>query len=123
MTGWATSRFLVTTHRVIRRSGLIARRSVEIPLERIANVRFHETLLDRLVGAGDLRIESPGTLGGLVFDDIPKPERVQRLIVERCEANLVRARVAVARAQGPSSVADELLKLNRLRQDGVLTDD
>src|SRR4029077_6119385 len=37
--GWLTSNFAVTTDRVIHRQGLIAKRSMEIPLEAINDVR------------------------------------------------------------------------------------
>jgi uncharacterized membrane protein YdbT with pleckstrin-like domain len=38
---WATSHFVVTSDRVIHRQGLIAKNSMEIPLEAINDVRFH----------------------------------------------------------------------------------
>jgi membrane protein YdbS with pleckstrin-like domain len=123
---WATSHFVLTTDRVMRRSGLIARKSMEISLERITNVRFQETVLERMIGAGDLEIESAGSSGPVIFADIRKPERVQRTIFERKEANLARTRATGARVDfpfwAPPSVADELIKLNRLREDGVISE-
>lgn len=122
---WGTSHFVVTTDRVLRRSGLVARKSMEISLERITNVRFTETVIERLLGAGDLHIESAGSSGVVVFEDIRRPERVQRTIFERKEKNAQRAqtRAATSGFWTPVSVADELTKLHQLRNDGVISDD
>src|SRR3989442_1589657 len=48
---WLTSNFAVTSDRVIHRQGFIAKRSMEIPLEAINDVRFEQGILDRIVGA------------------------------------------------------------------------
>jgi membrane protein YdbS with pleckstrin-like domain len=117
---WATSHFVVTTDRVIHRSGWFAKQSMEIPLENISDVRFHQGVFERVIGAGDLTLESPGTFGQESFDDIRNPELVQKAIYEMNEANQRRMR-----APGPatSSAADELAKLDRLRRDGVITEE
>jgi uncharacterized membrane protein YdbT with pleckstrin-like domain len=77
---WITSHFVVTNERIIHRQGLIAKTSMEIPLQRINDVRFHQSILERIVGAGDLVIESAGTQGQEVFADIRQPESMQREI-------------------------------------------
>jgi uncharacterized membrane protein YdbT with pleckstrin-like domain len=122
---WGTSHFVVTTDRVLRRSGLVARKSIEISLERITNIQFTETVLERMIGAGDLHIESAGVSGAVVFEDIRRPERVQRTIFERKEKNADRAqlRATATTFWTPVSVADELTKLHQLRNDGVISED
>jgi uncharacterized membrane protein YdbT with pleckstrin-like domain len=124
---WSTSHFVVTTDRVIRRSGLIARKAMEISLERITNVRFRETVLERMIGAGDLDIESAGITGPVTFEDIRRPERVQRTIFERKEAKETKVKSSVSPGAVPywaaPSVADELIKLNTLREDGVISEE
>ncbi|HYH27922.1 MAG TPA: PH domain-containing protein, partial [Actinomycetota bacterium] len=77
---WLTSHFVVTTERIIHRSGWLAKRSMEIPLDRINDVSFHQTVFERMVGAGDLIIESGGEFGQNRFSDIRKPENVQKTI-------------------------------------------
>jgi uncharacterized membrane protein YdbT with pleckstrin-like domain len=89
---WATSHFVVTTDRVIHRSGWFAKQSMEIPLENITDVRFHQGVFERVIGAGDLTLESPGTFGQESFDDIRNPELVQKAIYEVNEANQRRMR-------------------------------
>lgn len=77
---WSRTHFVVTNHRVIYREGVIARTGVEIPIRRVNNVNFHQTVFERLVGAGDLLIESGGEDGQSRFSNIRDPEQVQNLI-------------------------------------------
>jgi uncharacterized membrane protein YdbT with pleckstrin-like domain len=115
---WATSHFVVTTNRVIHRSGWFAKQSMEIPLENISDVKFTQSVFERVIGAGDLILESPGTFGQEKFGDVRKPERVQKSIYEMTEATQQRRSGA-----GPApSLADELAKLDRLRDEGVLSE-
>jgi uncharacterized membrane protein YdbT with pleckstrin-like domain len=116
---WATSHFVVTSDRVIHRSGWFAKQSMEIPLENISDVKFNQSVFERVIGAGDLILESPGTFGQEVFGDVRKPEHVQKSIYEMTEANQRRMR---GPGQAPS-MADELAKLDRLRDEGVLSED
>ncbi|HYT79696.1 MAG TPA: PH domain-containing protein [Actinomycetota bacterium] len=119
MVAWATSHFVVTTDRVIHRSGWFAKRSMEIPLENISDVRFSQGVFERVIGAGDLVLESAGEFGQETFTNIRRPEVVQKTIYETNEANL-------RRIQAPSvapSIADELAKLDRLRDEGVISGD
>jgi uncharacterized membrane protein YdbT with pleckstrin-like domain len=119
---WATSHFVVTNERLIHRVGLIAKDSMEIPLERINDVRFHQGVLERLIGAGDLRIESAGELGQNTFGDVRDPERIQKTIYETAELQRGPTHVEAPVASTASS-ADELARLAELRDRGVLTEE
>ena len=118
---WATSHFVVTTDRVVHRAGWFAKRSMEIPLENVSDVRFHQSVFERLIGAGDLTLESPGEFGQETFSHVRKPESVQKTIYEMTERNRRRT-AAPAAPSVPVSVADELAKLDRLRDQGVISD-
>jgi uncharacterized membrane protein YdbT with pleckstrin-like domain len=123
---WATSNFAVTTDRVIHREGFIAKRSMEIPLEAINDVRFKQSILERLVGAGDLIIQSASEFGRNVFANIRNPEHVQRTIYQQGERNkerMYQGRTAQAPAPPAApSVTTELQRLAELRDKGVLTE-
>jgi uncharacterized membrane protein YdbT with pleckstrin-like domain len=127
---WLTSNFAVTSDRVIHRQGFIAKRSMEIPLEAINDVRFEQGILDRMVGAGTLVISSASEFGRNTFDDIRHPEAVQKVIYEQGESNKKRMYQGSAAAQGPPppppaapSATTELERLARLRADGVLSEE
>ena len=119
---WVTSHFVVTNERIIHRQGLIAKTSMEVPLQRINDVRFHQSILDRMVGAGDLIIESAGTQGQEVFSDIRRPEDMQRTIYERAEAREAGTGRAAAPSPPAASATEELARLADLRDRGVLTE-
>jgi len=131
---WATSNFAVTSDRIIHREGFIAKRTMEIPLEAINDIRFHQSVLERIVGAGDLIIQSASEFGRNVFANIRNPESVQRTIYEQGERNKERMfqgrspSTAPAAPPPPSaspqapSVTTELQRLADLRDKGVLTE-
>ena len=117
---WATSNFVLTSDRVIHREGFIAKRSMEIPLEKINDVRFHQSVFERLIGAGDLILESAGEFGRNVFSDIRNPEHVQKTIYHHGELN--QQREMRPRAAAPSATS-ELERLADLQARGVLTEE
>ena len=128
---WVTSHFVVTTDRVIHRSGWLAKRSMEMPLERINDVTFTQTVFERLVGAGSLRIQSGSEYGQNHFRDIRKPEDVQKLIYEMSEANEARMRAPEAVGEAPTETIDtdggsplgEIERLARLKERGILSEE
>jgi membrane protein YdbS with pleckstrin-like domain len=83
---WSTTHFVLTTERLIFRSGVVAKFGREIPLERINDVTFSQSLFERLIGAGDLLLESAGEHGQSRFSNIRDPEAVQLEIYRQMEA-------------------------------------
>jgi membrane protein YdbS with pleckstrin-like domain len=115
---WMTTAHVITTERLIHRSGILSRRGKEIPLERINDVSFSKTLIERLLGSGDLLIESAGEMGQTRYTDIPDPERLQSLIYQVRER-----RIVALEGSGGGSVATEIEALARLREQGIVTDE
>jgi len=117
---WATTNFVVTTDRLIYRHGVFAKRGQEIPLERLNDVSFRRSLIMRIVGAGDLLIESGGERGQQPFNHIAHPERVQNVIHQAIENAQSRDadRHAGRRELSP---LEQLEKLDELRQRGVIS--
>ena len=102
---WATTHFVLTTERLIFRSGVVAKFGREIPLERINDVTFSQSLFERVIGAGDLLLESAGEHGQSRFSNIRDPEAVQLEIYRQMEAN-DRRRAGYAATQPHPSVYD-----------------
>jgi uncharacterized membrane protein YdbT with pleckstrin-like domain len=122
---WRTTNFVVTSDRLIYRHGVLAKHGIEIPLERVNNVLFSQSLYERIIGAGDLVIESAGESGRQAFSDVRKPSAVQNEIYRQIEANENRKFDRIGRGGagfGGSSLADELAKLDQLRRDGILSE-
>lgn len=79
---WRTTHFVVTSERVVMRSGVLGRQGRDIPLTRINDVSFHHTFFERLLGCGTLVVESAGERGQVTLTEIPRVERVQRTVYD-----------------------------------------
>jgi uncharacterized membrane protein YdbT with pleckstrin-like domain len=87
---WRTTTYLLTTRRMRTRFGIVTRRGRDIPLIRINDVSFEKGLLDRLLGAGRLIVESAGEHGQIVLRDIPHVEYVQSTLFRLVEEEQLR---------------------------------
>lgn len=67
---WYFTHFFLTNDRIVNRSGVFNRRGSEIPIERINTVFFEQNILERMVGSGDILVESAGESGLQRFVDI-----------------------------------------------------
>lgn len=134
---WKTTKFAITNERVAYQSGIIRRRGVSIPLNRINNVNFQQSMIARMLNNGIVVIESAGETGDSIFENIPDPETVRTLIFKQVEADEQRdsdrdaASLAKAMQQqvppppaaptGPA-VQDRLKALDDLRAQGLVND-
>jgi uncharacterized membrane protein YdbT with pleckstrin-like domain len=116
---WRTTHFVITSDRLIARKGIIAKSGIEIPLERVNNVSFNQSIFERVIKAGDLLIESGGEDGQQRFTDILRPDEVQNLIHLQMEENQRRTFTPAAQ---PIDVAGQLEKLEALRDRGTITE-
>jgi len=126
---WTSTNFVITTDRLINRSGVINRQGIEIPLERVNTVFFSQRLFERVIGCGDLVIESAGEQGSQTVSDIRKPLNVQNEIYRQMENNENRKFDRVGRnlssdagSGGGVSIPHQIEKLADLHRQGVLTD-
>ena len=130
---WITTNFAVTTDRLIYRHGVLSKHGIEIPLDRVNTVFFRQSIFERLVGAGDLVIESAGEMGRQRFSNVRKPSAVQNEIYRQIEANENRKydRVGVSAAAGTAaahrtddkdSIPAQIRELDALRKQGLLTE-
>ena len=81
--GWLASTYTVTNRRLITRTGVLTRTGHDIPLNRISDVSYERSLLDRVLGCGSLVISDASEEGRVVLDDIPDVERVQLQISDQ----------------------------------------
>ena len=135
---------------MIHREGFIAKRSMEIPLEAINDVRFEQGIIDRIVGAGSLDhlvglgvrtqpVRGHPPSGGGPEDDLPPGGDEQEADVPGHQAAPVtpppeaapappsgRGTHLTARTRAAPvapSTTTELERLAKLRADGVLTEE
>jgi len=139
---------VVTTARVVRRTGVLSRSSLEVRLERINELSSHQSIGGRILGSGEVLVEVGGETGVVVLDHVPRPAIVQSVISEQVSnwhrrsavpAYGERAayrdprlggrdtppagtqRTAADAGSGPSP-AQRLVQLDELRRRGLLTE-
>ena len=116
---WLWTNYVLTTERIIVRSGMIARTGTEIPLENIVNVLYSQRVVERLLGYGDVLVESAGAAGQSRLMDIPDPEGFQSEIYRARELRSLHFKGGGAQAR---DVIEQLESLADLRERGHLTD-
>ena len=77
---WRTTHYVITTHRVMVRRGILTKTGKDITLSKITDVSFTQTLLDRMLGSGTLNIESAGDSPDEMFHSIPHSDQIQQLV-------------------------------------------
>lgn len=115
---WYFTHYVVTNERLIVRRGMLARHGKEIPLEVINDVTFKQTVWERMLRSGDLRLESAGEQGQSRFSDIPDPEGVQAIVYKLREE-----RTRSLQGSNAPGAVEQLDMLAKLHRDGVLTDE
>jgi len=131
---WRTTTFAVSDKRVAYQSGLVSRRGVSIPLNRVNNVNFSQGVVDRMLNNGTVTIESAGQTGDSVFENIPDPQTVRQMIFtqmdadEQADSHRDAAAIADALKEAPGAGAspaahERLTQLESLRAKGLVTDD
>jgi len=137
---WSYTHFVVTDRRIIDRSGILAKRGSEIPLEQVQAIDFSQNIWERIIGAGDLLIQSAGSEGRSEFRNVRHPDMVQQEIYRQRDVNARRlaawegaavADAVAARgagapgATGPTDaddVAGRIRALVELRDQGLITE-
>jgi len=83
---WMTTSLVLTTSRIVERSGVLARRALEIRLDRINELSYHQSLGSRIGRTGEVMVECGGEKGVVMFEHVPRPSAFQSLITEQMSA-------------------------------------
>ncbi|MCW2778795.1 MAG: rane-flanked domain protein [Frankiales bacterium] len=82
---WRATRFLLTDERLALRSGVLTRTGRDVPLSRVDEVTFTQTLLQRLQRCGTL-VVAAGDAEPFVVRDLGRVEAVQRAVYRQVDA-------------------------------------
>jgi uncharacterized membrane protein YdbT with pleckstrin-like domain len=77
----------VTTHRVVRKTGIVSRNTEEIRLTAIETVDLHQSSWGRILGFGDVRVTGRGESSMLLYR-VADPIAVKRAIETAYSANV-----------------------------------
>jgi uncharacterized membrane protein YdbT with pleckstrin-like domain len=77
---WRTTHYVLTTHRLMTRVGILNHTGRDVPLNRINNAMYEQSFWERIINSGTLVVESAGEDGQQVFKNIPDADQTQQLI-------------------------------------------
>ena len=77
---WLLTTYTFTSRRLITRNGVFTRRGHDIPLNRISDISYERSLLDRMFGCGTLVVSDASETGRVELRDIPHVEQVHLAI-------------------------------------------
>jgi hypothetical protein len=99
---WIRTVYAVTSRRVIIQKGILGRSFDEIPVTQVRGVDVHQSILQRILGYGTVRVSSEGgtQVGNEDWKGIPKPFRFQKFI-ENATQNLTTPTYAAPQAPAP----------------------
>ena len=72
--------WVVTNLRIIDEQGVFSISAKESPLEKINNVTYHKSLTGRMLGFGDIEIQTAAEMGATTYHKIAKPNELKDAI-------------------------------------------
>jgi len=150
---WFGTSLVVTDRRIVFRTGVLGRRVVNLRMQRIVDTHCTQRPLERLIGSGRIVLEVEGEGGGVALDDVRRPRALQRVINRQLNEmdagwQLYRSPSTAERdwddrrgserpdrtppsgvpmtggvADAGTSIPDQLVALDRLRRQGILSDE
>jgi uncharacterized membrane protein YdbT with pleckstrin-like domain len=76
------TRMVLTEDKLRYEKGFLTKSTRTVPFSKIQDVRLDQTLAQRLLGVGDISIETAGETGRLTIADIDRPQQVADRIME-----------------------------------------
>jgi membrane protein YdbS with pleckstrin-like domain len=123
-----THEYVLTNYRVIQQTGIFSKRSVDSRLDKINNVEHRQTFWGRLLGYGDLEIDTASETGTTRFPGIARPLDFKRSILGVSEqyrmGRTAPAVPVIAAAPGPAAIpsaAQRLRELKALYDEGLVS--
>ena len=80
---WWVERIVITDQRVMMSTGIITQRLAMMPLRKVTDLTFQQTVLGRMLGYGTMVVESAGQIQGLNrIEYMPKPDEIYEALTE-----------------------------------------
>lgn len=129
---WKYNLWAVTNMRVVDESGFFTRYSKESPLDKINNVEYDQPILGRILGYGNVDIQTAAEMGETKYTLIHQPkllkdtithaqEEYKKLQINSQATQLAQAIAKHSTVPTQQMIADELHKLFELLQKGAIT--
>lgn len=126
--------WVVTNMRVIDENGLFAHYAIESQLDKINNISYSQSLWGRLLGYGNVEIQTAAQEGATIYTGVENPKRLKETITTMQEEykKSISKENAQEMAQfftkdkfnaNNNSIAGEIEKIFDLKKRGILSED
>lgn len=112
---------ILTNRRMIQQTGILRKQSMDAPLDKVNNVEHWQTLWGRILGYGDVEIDTASEHGATRFRSISRPLEFKSAIVGAAEAYRSHRFAPPPSAVSAPSGADRLRQLKALLDDGLIS--
>lgn len=119
---WRATLLVVTSTRIVLRRGVASRSVREVPLDRLLDLSYRSSMLQRVLRAGSITIELVGGEGRAPVFEVSNPATVQAVIRRAIFARPSGPRGARRGPGGARSVAEQISLLADLHRAGALSD-
>ena len=79
---WRTTTYTLTDRRLVTRSGVLSKSSLELPLSQVNDVSSERSLADRVLGCGTLNVQTASDGGVITLVDVPDVEHVHHTMTQ-----------------------------------------
>lgn len=111
--------YAVTDRRVLRQVGILSKVSTDAALDKINNVEMRQSLLGRLLGFGDVEVDTASEVGSTVFPQIRHPAEFKRAVLSAAEA--YRGRNRMASVPTATVGVEQIRQLKQLLDEGLVS--
>ena len=115
--------YIVTNRRVIQLSGILNKQVIDSSLEKVNDVKMAQSALGRIFNYGDVEILTASELGVNLFKRIENPVTFKTAMLNAKARLESGEHWEIPTPGAPENVPAILAQLEKLRQQGVLTDD
>jgi membrane protein YdbS with pleckstrin-like domain len=77
---WKFDLWVVTSHRVIDENGVFSINSKESPIDKINNISYQQSLMGRMLGFGNVQIQTAAEMGETSYSNIARPEKLKEAL-------------------------------------------
>ena len=117
---WHGKEYILTDRRVVKQEGVFNISSFDATLDKINNIYHQQSFVGRLLGYGEVRLETASEQGTTVFDFLPGPVEFKNAIVHQRELHQADLRTTVTHPQ--VSVPQLIEDLASLRDRRIITE-
>lgn len=119
---WRNKAYVVTNRRVLQISGVFSKDVVDSSLEKVTDVRLHQSFLGRIFDYGDVEILTASEVGNNLFRRIASPVKFKTSMLNAKENLGFDEVVARSPAQVEEDIPTLIAKLDGLRKQGIITE-